>query len=402
MTLWLALRYLRPRRSFITIISSLSVLGIVIGTAALIIVMSIFNGFREVATSMMTHFGPHASIVPTHGSTLANASHLVAKLPSHATGIPLVESSVVILHRSTTSVGRAVGIRPEDAPRFMGVRTSTIIGSYSPIPTNDVAGLVIGAMLADRLSLFPGDTVTLLSPRQIEQAILTMAQPKGVRAVVRGLFQSNSSREADDSWLVTDAATVQRLTGSPLATSVHVTLPDPSAVAPFQELMQGALGNDVQILSWKDMNKGLYDTMRLERIGSFIVLSLIIVVAVFNVLVSLTLGVTEKRRDIAVLKTAGASDVNVRRVWMWQGLILGVGATIVGCSVGTLLALGQQHFGWIALGGDGYLVPTMPAVLDTADVLATALVSIVLASLAAVYPARRASGLRIADAIRME
>lgn len=402
MTLWLALRYLRPRRSFITVISALSVLGIIIGTAALIIVMSIFNGFRVVATSMMTHFGPHATIVPSQGTTLANVDAIMARLPADAVAVPLVESSVVLQFRSSTSVGRAIGLRPADAPRFMGVRTSTIVGRYDPLPTNGTASVVIGASMADRLSLFPGDTVTLLSPANIERAILTMAQPTGIRAVVRGLFQSNTSREADDTWLVTDAATVQRLASTPHATSIHITLANASAVAPFQEMMQGALGNQVQTLSWKDVNKGLYDTMRLERIGSFIVLSLIIVVAVFNVLVSLTLGVTEKRRDIAVLKTSGATDVNVRSIWMWQGMMLGVGATIVGCTIGTLLALGQQHFGWIALHGDGYLVPTMPVELDAWDVAATAVVSVVLASLAAVYPARRASSMRIAEAIRVE
>lgn len=402
MTLWIALRYLRPRRSFITIISALSVLGIIIGTAALIIVMSIFNGFRDVATSMMTHFGPHVSIVPSHGVALRNADSIIRRIPADATAIPLTESTVVVQHASSTSVGRVVGLRPSDAPRFMGVRAATIVGAYAPMPVDGVASVVLGASMADRLSIFPGDTITMLSPADIERAILTVSQPKGVRAVVRGLFLSNSSREADDTWLVTDAGTAQRLAGYNHPTSVHITLSNPAAVAPFQELMQGALGDAVRVLTWKEMNSGLYDTMRLERIGSFIVLSLIIVVAVFNVLVSLMLGVTEKRRDIAILKTSGATDANIRAIWMWQGLTLGLGATIVGCTLGTLLSLGQEYYGWIALSGEGYLVPTMPAALDPLDVVVTALVSVILATLAAVYPSRRAAGMLIADAIRVE
>lgn len=402
MTVWLALRYVRPRRNFITVISLLSVTGIIIGSAALIIVMSIFNGFRDVATQLMTHFGPHAKIVPTSSALILNVDSIIAQLPSYATGVPIVESSIVVQHRTTTGVALALGIQPTDAPQMVGVRSSVVIGAFVPVVFDNIAGAVIGAGLADRLNIFPGDTVVVYSPAQIERALTSLVRPAGKRVVIRGVFQSNASRDADDTWFVTDATTISSITGIASPTSIDVMLADPAAIDPFLHDVKGALGSAARVQSWKELNSGLYDTMRLERMGSFVVLMLIIVVAVFNVLVSLTLGVTEKHRSIAVLRTIGASASLIRNTWIVQGLILGVGATTIGCGIGSALAWSQEHWGWLHLSGGSFLVPIMPVSLHWQDVAVTAIVSIVLTSMASIYPARRAASLRIADAIRIE
>lgn len=398
----IALRYVRPRRlNFITIIGLLSMVGIVIGTAALVIVLSIFNGFRNVARDLMVGFGPHLRIVAAQGAVLPDTATWLQSARSVGTAVPVTESRVVLQFAGLTGVATAMGV-PADAT-LDGVRRSVLVGSFVTHDADGLPGLVVGAGLAEKMQVFLGDTVTLLSPEMIETALTTMVRPGGRRAVVRGLFQSNTLREVDNSVLFTSDALVRSLRRHAGITSIDVTLRDAAAADDVAATLRARTTNDVQVLTWQDINRGLYDTMRLERIGSFIVLTLIVVVAAFNILVTLTLGVVEKRRDIAVLKTVGMTDRDVSRIFTMQGVIIGVTSVVMGVVIGVGLVLGQQTFGWIRFAEDaGYLVPTLPVDVHVLDVLVTAATGLALSSLAAIYPARRAARAVVAEAIRVE
>lgn len=398
----IALRYLRPRRiNFITIIGILSMIGIVIGTAALIIVLSMFNGFRNVARDLMVGFGPHLRIVPTQGAVLSDTARLLHAARAVGTAAPVTETRLVLQYAGLTGVATAVGV-PANAT-MDGVRRSVFEGSFVTTDESGMPGLVLGLGLAERLQVIPGDTVTVLSPEMIEAALATMIRPGGRRAVVRGLFQSNTLREVDNGVLFTSDALVRAITRRDGRSAIDITVRRVDDVHEIASSLQSAVGNAARVLTWQDINRGLYDTMRLERIGSFIVLTLIVVVAAFNILVTLTLGVIEKRRDIAVLKTIGVTDRDVSRIFMLQGVLLGVASVVLGVILGVGLVLGQQTFGWLRFAeGAGYLIPVLPVEVHGLDVVLTALTGVVLATMAAIYPARRAARAMVAESIRVE
>jgi lipoprotein-releasing system permease protein len=272
---------------------------------------------------------------------------------------------------------------------------------------HDVASLVVASGVAERMGVYVGDTVELLSPQAIERAVNTMTLPRGVRAVVRGIFQSNAAREIDHSRVYVSQSALGRAIGTVAATSadaVYVSAAQAVEQAESSaERLRTMLGPGYTVRTWADVNRGLVETMKLERVGSFIVLALIIVVAAFNVLVALSLGVVEKRRDIAVLLTLGLRPRDIRMMYIRQGLALGIVAVGIGLLLGVGLTWGQITYSWISFDvSQGYLVPALPMKIEVLDVLLTAAVGLVLAATAAAYPAGRAARTQIADALRSE
>lgn len=418
----IARRYLRPRKvSMITVVGIASVVGIVIGTAALVIVMGLFNGLRTVATDLMIGFGPHLQILASESGRLADPK-AVAKIvddidkfdarPVHITGVTsTIRSRMIIQAEGRTGIAEAVGIENSASSLYVGPRKATIIGSFSPYTFDGMASVVVASGLAERLRLFIGDTVTLITPELIEHSILTMSVPTGRLAIVRGIFQSNTARVVDNTFVYTDYRTMASITHNSKPSAVDIYVNDPRNAADLQVVLASALneGQNVSgkiryaVQSWQDLNRGLVDTMKLERLGTFIVLALIVLVASFNVLVSLTLGVVEKRRDIAVLLTMGLQPSDIRRIYIIQGLTIGSVSAILGVAIGVAVCLGQQTFHWISFDvNKGYLVPALPVEMHAADIVITAVIGLILAGTAALYPASRASKTNISDAIRVE
>ncbi len=397
----IALRYIRPRRlSFIGIITTLSVMGIVIGVAALICVMSIFNGFRDLARDLMVSFDPHVRVIAARGMSLPPSVNTTSH-PILARAIPITEARMAVMVDGATSVLTMRGVEDADARKLTGPANSVVVGTWMTNDFDHVPSVVVGAGLAETLECFLGDTLTLLSASQVEQALMSGIQPSGRRAIVRGIFQSNSSKEVDRSVAFTSAALVRSLTSLPGPTALDLRLDSYEQAADVASTLRTSLGPSVTVLTWYDLHKSLYDVMDLERLGSFVVLTLIILVAVFNILVSLTLTVVEKRRDIAILKTMGATDGMIRNVYLLQGALIGMISVGVGTALGLGLCLGQQHYSWIAFDLDaGFLVSALPLRVQTLDVVVVACTGLILSSLAAIYPAHRAARSRVIDGIR--
>jgi len=394
----IALRTIRPRRfGFITIITVSSTIGIVIGTAALIVVMSLFNGFRNLAADLMTGFGPHVRI---EGSTDAAAVRRIT--PSVVSAVPLVTSRLIVEHRGSAQVAEGWGVSASYEREMRGLQDKTIIGTPMTRHHDGMPSVIVAAGIAETMGLYVGDTVRLLSPAMIERALRTMIVPSGRPAIVRGVFQSNASREIDFTQVYTDSLTIVELSRGFHRSVVDVMVQDRSSATQVAAQVRRELP-DLRVLTWEDLHRGLTDTMKLERIGTFIVLALIVVVAAFNILVSLTLTVVEKRKDIAVLRTLGLTAKNIRTIYLWQGLFIGVVGTGLGMTIGTALALGQQQFGWIAFDqSQGYIVSSLPMDVHLLDVVLISTVSLLLAISAAIYPARRASQSVISEALRGE
>lgn len=388
LALTIALRYVRPRRfSFIGLIGLLSGIGIVIGTAALIIVLSLFNGFRDVAQDLMTSFGPHLRVMPTAESTINGTARGWS---------PIWTSSLVVQAPVGTSVVRGVGVTVTDARTLGAVKGALVAGSADLRSRDGLARIVVSSGLAQSLNLFLGDTLQLISAVQIESALTMMSMPVGTPVVVHGVFQSNASRDVDASTIYLPAEVVRAITGAVEPTEWHIRLDDPQAAEPAARQLQAELGATASVETWQQMNQAVYDTMRLERLGSFLVLMLIIVVAAFSILVSLTMGVVEKRHDIGILKAMGLTNDIIGSVYLWQGLIIGVVSSAIGTIVGLTLCYGQITYHWIAFDmSQGYLIPALPLRVDAWDVMIVAASATIIAALAAIYPARRAAALEL-------
>lgn len=300
-------------------------------------------------------------------------------------------SKLVMRAPSGMSVVQAQGTLLSDTDTRRALASAVIYGSPKLEPLGAMPRIVVSLGVAQNLQLALGDSVTLISPQQIESGIAGMAIPTGARAIVGGVFQSNSSRDIDATYIFCSSDLLQGLTGKH-ANAWDIRLQDPDHARDTAAYLAGLNTMDGFIDTWEDMNRGVYDTMQLERVGSFIVLMLIVVVAAFNIVISLTMGVVEKQQDIRVLKTMGLTNSMIRSIYIKQGLAIGLFSVAIGMVLGIGLCVGQQQFHWIAFDmQEGFLIPALPIEIHAIDVLIVATVGVLLSASAAIYPARRAA-----------
>ncbi len=432
----IARRYVRPTKlSVITIIGMLSVLGIVIGTAALVIVTSLFNGFRGVAHDLMIGFGPHLTAVPEKGLTfdsIDGAERILTRALEQTVGEPtvtdVVTSKVVVQSGIKTGAADVIVLTQPSSKVFEGLRNSIVVGRFALKLTSGY-GAVISVNMADQLQLRIGDTMNLFSVLDVEHAMMGVGVPRGNAVVVTGIYQTTTARDVGlpRMYVASGAIPLSVKEGrAELFANVpnprELSLALPAIKAAIQSQLsnasvtsttseddggKGAMAsqktNGIRISTWEDANRGLVDTMRLESVGTFVVLSLIVLVASFSVLVSLTLGVVEKRRDIAILLGMGFTSADIRRVYLLQGLSIGVVSVVCGLVLGLGVCWGQNTFHWISFDmSEGFLIPYLPLEVQLADVLLIAVTSLVLAGLAALYPASRAARTVVSEALRTE
>lgn len=366
-------------------------MGIAVGTAALIIVLSLFNGFRGVAVDSMTSTGPHVRI-------LDDGQPLRDRLQGATLQSRVMQSTLVVQLPGRTTAARAIGVSDSESGMRDDVARATMIGAASVETRRGISGAVISLTMAESMNVYLGDTLVLLAPETIESSLLTMSIPTGVRVEVRGILApATGNIETAPQMVVQDSVLISAARSSTTAYT-YVRLADPG-MAEF--VVHSLRERGFQAESWQQMHRSMFDMMRLERIGSFIVLSLIVIVAAFNILVSLTLGVIEKRRDVAILKAIGATDRQIHRIFHVQGLVIGLGSVFIGSAIGVGLCIGQQVFQWIRFDvAQGYAIPALPVEVHALDVIVVACLGILCAGLAAQYPARRAARIVVAEAIR--
>jgi lipoprotein-releasing system permease protein len=351
--------------------------------------MSLFNGFRNVAIDSMTSSGPHLRVVGRQAidEREIGGARLVQ---------PVYQSTLVVQLPGRSTAARALGIRNELAE--FDVARATMIGNASVENRGGITGAVISLDIAEALNVYIGDTLSLIAPEAIESSLLTMSIPSGSRVQVRGILTPTSDGASNAPQMYVLDSVVATIAPASTKRYTYIRLDDPHRAEDAAQMMRA---RGLQVETWRDLHRTMFDMMRLERIGSFIVLSLIVIVAAFNILVSLTLGVMEKRRDIAILKAIGATDRQIHQIFQLQGLAFGVGSVLVGSVIGVGLCIGQRTFQWIRFDiTQGYAIPALPVDVYALDVIIVACMGILCAGLAAQYPARRAARIVVADAVR--
>lgn len=405
LSLRFALRYMRTSRrsvNFITIISGISLLGIAVGVAALICVMSIFNGFRDLLQSMLIGFDPHIRITATadpktHQIDTSLLTLLRSKQEVEAASV-ILQGRIIMIKGANSQVFMLNSVNHTEIDRVSGVKASVNFGVFDVSKKNNFYHVVLGTGVADKLRAMPGDTLTLLSPIEIEQAASGFYKPNGITAIVSGIFQSNA-KEYDQFYTYGSQELGKKLFSS-RSYFIDVRLHSLDKVQDFAKDIAASLPANTHIETWFDLHKELYGVMQFERIVSFSIISIIVLVAVFNILASLTMTVVQKRHDIALLKAIGATDKLVRNIFLTEGILIGVIAVGGGVILGLGLCYGQQQYGWFGLDRSKFIISAIPVSIYTGDVVMVCIVALLLCFGATIYPARRAARMAISQSLR--
>jgi len=406
--IFIARRYLRAKRqiSLVTIISTIATAGVALGVAALICALAVFNGFSGVVTSLLVGFDPHVRIEGASRKPLSNyaaVQNILSGMPEVKAYSRYVDGRIAVIHRGTV---RVISLRGVDryVAEATGVTQHIIGGSFDIGRKDSLNGIVLGVVLADRLGITLGDTVTLVSPVGLEQTLTQFAQPATMRFRVTGVF--SSTKEYDAYYAYTDLPAAQSLFGKGDAVDgVEIRLNDIQKSDEVKSELERSLataGVHVQVLTWYDLHKDLYSVMEIERWVAYILLCIIIIVAAFTILGSLTMTVIEKQRDIALLKAVGATDKSVQRIFLFAGALVGIIGVALGSVLGWLLCWLQETLHLFRLDTSVYIISALPVEMRVSDFIAVGLAGLILCMLAAFYPAKRAARVLPAEALRWE
>ena len=397
------------RNGFISFISGVSMLGIALGVAALIIVLSVMNGFQKEVRDRMLSVIAHVEIFDTTGNgldrwqTLAEAA---SKHPQVAAAAPFV-SAQALLARGEDMHGVMVrGISPAEEATVTPLAAQlkdTVLTRLQP----GAWGVVLGAQLARSMGVVEGDSVTLVTPSG--QTTPAGVVPRLKQMTVVGVF--NAGHYEYDNGLallhIDDAARLFR-TGGPQG--VQLRLKDQQLAREVSAELTTALGPQVQVRDWTRTNAAWYDAVQIEKRMMFIILTLIVAVAAFNLVSTLVMTVTDKQADIAILRTLGASPRSVMGIFMVQGAASGVMGTLAGLALGLVIAFNvgvivpalESLFNASFLPSSIYLISRMPSDPQASDIVPIGVISLVLAFVATLYPSWRASRVNPAEALRYE
>lgn len=416
--LFIARRYLLSRKqlSLISIITGISVAGVTLGVAALIVVLSVMNGFYDFVRDMLVSLDPHVRIVSAEERGITAPDSLITVAMS-VRGVenasPYVEGKALLLHESGADINKVVivrGVDPGTVGGVSGVVEKTGFGKFDLERRDGLPGIVIRMSLAQRLALAPASTtsdasrIALLSAPSIERMLTQIfGAPQITRFDVRGLYEMEAVYDESHVFVsLEEAQRLFRMSGS--VSGIEIRLDDLESADEVKRVLQSRLdAGQYTIQTWRDLHKSLYDVMLLEKWGASLILGLIIIVAAFNIVGSLTMIVIEKRQDIGVLRAMGVSRPNIRRIFLNEGLLIGVVGAGIGLGVGLSLALLQKYFELVPLqGAESFMIDAYPVSIQVLDIFLIVAASIGLCVLASLYPARRAAAIEPARAVQLE
>jgi lipoprotein-releasing system permease protein len=409
----LARRYLRSRRS--SSVASLNTVisagGVAVGVMALIVVLGVMNGLRNDLRERILVANPHLRVL-TFGAGLRmddwrKVLQIVRKEPHVVAAAPEVISQAGITAGQDYGEGvNLVGFDPDTGAHSVtslpqSIRQGDL--SFRTTKPNVDGGILLGARLANRLSVYPGDVVTLVPVTQAKvNPALGVAVPRFWRFEVTGLFDTGMF-QYDNQFVVVKMELAQKFTGLGEAVSgIAVRVDDPDRAPEIGELLEKRLGYPYRSLDWQTQNASLFSALQLEKLAMGLIIFFIMVVAAFNIVGTLTMVVADKTREIGILRAMGLTSPAVARVFLLQGAVIGGVGTAIGLATGLTVAYVVDKSGWVRINPAVYFIDHLPVHVEASDVAVVVLASLAIAVLATVYPSRAAAGLTPVDAIRHE
>jgi lipoprotein-releasing system permease protein len=408
---WLvALRYLRARRKegFISVIAGFCFLGIMLGVAVLIIVMAVMNGFRQELFDKMLGLNGHVVVHSLGNFTdYDDVTSRIRGVQGVKSALPLVEGQVMVSTPSTQSGALVRGLREQDLKQLTAISKNIRSGTLDGFDKNE-PGLALGSRLANELNVRVGDQVSLLTPRGPSTALGTA--PRVKRYPVVAIFEIGMS-EYDSSIIFMPLAEAQKYFNQPDSVTVlEVVLDSPDEVGALGPKIVNAGGPSIYISDWRQRNATFFTALEIERNVMFLILMLIVLIAALNIISGLIMLVKDKGRDIAILRTMGATRGAVMRIFFIIGTSIGVVGTLAGFILGVLVCLNierlREFIGWLTstdlFAPELYYLSRLPAEMDPRETAAIVIMALVLSVLATLYPSWRASRLDPVEALRYE
>ena len=411
---FIGLRYLKARRqeTFISLITVISILGVMIGVMTLNIVMAVMTGFEETLRDRLLGINAHIALVKS-GDKLRDYESLVKQV-QRENGVVAASPSIygqVMLTAGPRVAGVVVrGVDPDrvngviDIQKYMTQGSLQSLKQPQPLRVDDrtvlLPSLIVGARLANQLGVFPGSPVQVVSPLGSPTAIGVI--PKVRRFIVVGIFKTDMS-EIDSTLVFMNLSDAQKFFEMPnAATNIEIRVKDVYQARQIADDIQRQLGFPYFAEDWSRLWPNLFSALRLEKTVYFLVLLLMVLVGAFNIVSTLIMVVMEKRKDIAILQSMGATRESIRKIFLFKGCVIGVVGTTLGVLLGLVVCLLIEKYRFIELPKDVFLISTVPVRIYLSNYLLVTFASLVVCLLASIYPARQAAKLDPVEIIRYE
>ena len=405
-TNFIAKRYLFERKkiSLISTLTLISITGVTLGTALLIVVLSVFNGFFDVIKELLLSYDPDIRIEAATGRTMSMTDEEIAELnqlPEIKFLAPYASGRALLTQRGKRdAVVEVKGINTDSYYELSDITNNLSRGTANLEVQNRKPGLIMSEQLMADLRLTVGDAVTLVSAAGMEKSLTQFTAPNIYRFDVRGSY--DIKKAFDQAQLFIDMQAAQRIFNyRGTISGLDIMLQDHSEAEQVKQKLQSQLGSQFKISTWYDLQKPLYDVMNLEKWGAFLILMIIVLVAILNIVGSLTMIVIQKKRDIGILRTIGCTRNRIKQIFLRQGLHIGLIGCIAGGVLGLFLCWLQAEFGVIGL-SESFIISAYPVSVRLLDVVLILGGSLLLCLLASWYPSVRAAAIEPAQAIRYE
>lgn len=403
--LYVALRYLFAKRkqAFISVISLVSMLGVTVGVLALVVALALMTGLQQGVRDRV--LGSSAHVYVWKPSGIADYRAEVARLqqvPEVVGAAPALMGKALVSKGEQQQFITIKGVDPALEPRVTEIASSLTSGAFADLTSggdDSLPGILLGHELAGQLGAAMGDAVTVLTPAGTLSPMGVM--PRQRRFTVVGIFRLGLF-EFDQAYGFVTLESAGRLVGKTEPDHIELRVRDIYTAPAVADRISGLEGGAYLAQDWADLNRSLYSALWLEKVAISIAIGLIVMVAALNIVASLVLLVMEKSRDIAILKTMGASATSIRRIFMLQGLVIGLVGTVVGATAGVGAALVLDRARLIQIPADVYQLSYLPFTVVPRDVAIVVAAAVVICFAATIYPARQAARLDPAEALRHE